>query len=151
MSNYIYPVVPGKTVVGVRQITSVAMAGVAPTLPVIGAAYPAKFAGGLYTYCDPANHATVTLNAGGLFDFSDNTCLSLRCIRAFCGGGQTYSVFVQDRGGAFVATILAGEGANATNHEFDGTGIIVLPGQNVKITTTAAGTIDAYFTRYEYP
>jgi hypothetical protein len=151
MSNYVYPVVTGKTVVGVRQTASVAMTGVAPTIAVVGAAYPAKFAGGLYTYCDPANHTTVTLNAGGLFDFSDNTCLSLRCIRAFCGGASTYNVFVQDRGGAFIATILSAEGANATNHEFDGTGIIVLPGQNVKITTSAAGTIDAYFTRYEYP
>lgn len=151
MSNYIYPVNVGTTVISVRQTTSVAMLGVAPTIAVVGAAYPAKYANGLYTYCDPANHASVTLNAGGLFDFSNNNCLSLRCIRAFCGGGQTYSVYVQDRGGAFVATILAGEGANATNHEFDGTGIIVLPGQNVKITTTAAGTIDAYFTRYLFP
>jgi len=151
VSNYTYPVVVGKTVVAVRQTASVAMTGVAPTIAVVGAAYPAKYANGLYTYCNPANHATVTLNAGGLFDFSDNACLSLRCIRAFCGGGQTYSVFVQDRGGANIATILAGEGANATSHEFDGTGIIVLPGQNVKITTTAAGIIDAYFTRYEFP
>lgn len=148
MSNYIYPVVVGETVVGVRQTTSVAMIGAAPTIAVIGAAYPAKFVDGLYTYCDPANHASVTLNAGGLFDFSDNSCLALRCIRAFCGGGQTYSVFVQDRGGANIATILAGEGANATSHDFDGAGIIILPGQNLKITTTAAGTIDAYFTRY---
>jgi hypothetical protein len=151
VSNYTYQVVVGKTVVAVRQTTSVAMIGAAPTIAVVGAAYPAKYANGLYTYCDPANHSTVTLNAGGLFDFSDNACLSLRCVRAFCGGGQTYSVFVQDRGGANVATILAGEGANATSHEFDGTGIIVLPGQNVKITTTAAGIIDAYFTRYEFP
>lgn len=151
MSNYIYPVVPGKTVVGVRQTTSVAMLGVAPTIAVVGTAYPAKFAGGLYTYCDPADHTSLTLNAGGLFDFSDNNCLSLRCIRAFCGGGQTYSAFIQDRGGAFVATILAGESANATDYEFQGTGIIILPGQNLKITTTAAGTIDVYVTRYEYP
>lgn len=151
MSNYTYPIVVGKTVIAARQtIAGGGMAGVAPLIVAVPA-FPVLFSGGRYTYADPADTTHITLTAGGLFDLSDNATLSLKCIRAFCGGASTYSLAIQDRGGANVATILSTESANGTSKEFDGTGLIVLPGQNVKITTTAAGTVDVYFTRYEYP
>ncbi len=157
MSNYTYPIVVGQTVVGVRQtISGGPFTGVAPTFPLIpgpgsDTAYPAKYVGGMYTYGDPDDLTAITLDAGGLFDLSDNCTLSLRCIRAFCGVGETYNLYFQTRGGTSITTVLTLADANSTNREFAGTGLIVLPSQTVKITTTAAGTIDLYFARYQYP
>lgn len=157
MSNFIYPVISGKTVVGVRQtIVGSAFTGVAPTFPLVpgpgsGAAYPAKFADGRYTYGDPDDLSVVTLDAGGLFDLSNNQCLSLRCIRAFCGVGKIYNLYIQDRDGTKITTVVTSADADKTNREFVGTSLIVLPNQTVKVTTDAEGTVDLYFTRYEYP
>jgi len=157
VSNFIYPIILGKTVVGVRQtIVGSAFTGVAPTFllvpgPGSSAAYPAKFAGNMYTYGDPDDLSVVTLDAGGLFDLSNNQHLSLRCIRAFCGVGKLYNLYIQDRGGANVTTIVTAADANNTNREFVGTSLIVLPNQTVKVTTDAEGTVDLYFTRHEYP
>lgn len=157
MSNYIYPIIVSSTVAGVRQtILGGPFTGVAPTFPLVpgpgsGTAYPAKASGGMYTYGDPGDLTVLTLNAGGLFDLSNNYTYALRCIRAFCGAAATYNLYIQKRGGTEVTTILTLADANATSRDFDGTGLIVLPSQTVKITTTAAGTIDLYFTRYQNP
>lgn len=157
MSNYTYPIVVGQTVVGVRQtIVGGPFTGVAPTFPLVpgpgsGIAYPAKYAGGMYTYGDPDDFSVITLDAGGLFDFGDNSTYALKCIRAFCGAGATYNLYFQKRGGTEVTTMLTLADANATNREIAGIGFPVLPSQTVKVTTTAAGTIDLYFTRYQYP
>jgi hypothetical protein len=157
MSNYTYPIIPGKTVIGIRQtIVGSAFTGVAPTFPLVpgpgsGTASAAKFVGGMYTYGDPEDLSVVTLDAGGLFDLSNNYCLSLRCIRAFCGTGKIYNLYIQDRDGSNITTVLTSADADKTNREFAGTSLIVLPSQTVKITTNAAGTVDLYFCRYEYP
>jgi hypothetical protein len=157
MSNYTYPIIVGQSVIGVRQtIVGGGLTGVAPTFaltpgPGSASAYPAKHVGGMYTYGDPDDLTSVELDAGGLFDLSDNSCLSLRCIRAFCGALSTYSLFFQTRGGTDITTVLTAVDADSTNREFADTGLIVLPGQTVKVTTSAAGTIDLYFTRYQYP
>lgn len=157
MSNYIYPIVLGQTVVGARQtISGSPFTGVAPTFPLVpgpgsGIAYPAKYAGGMYTYGDPDDLTAITLDAGGLFDLSDNYTVSLRCIRAFCGVGATYDLFFQTRGGTDITTVLTAADADSTNREFPGTGLIVLPSQTIKVTTTIEGTIDLYFARYQYP
>lgn len=154
MSNYTYPILTGPTVIGVRQtISGGPFTGVAPTFPLVpgpgsGTAYPAKFSGGMYTYGNPGDLTALTLDAGGLFDLSNNGTYALRCIRAFCGAAATYNLYIQKRGGTEITTILTLADANTTNRDFDGTGLIVLPSQTVKITTTAAGTIDLYFTRY---
>jgi hypothetical protein len=105
----------------------------------------------MYTYGDPDDLTVLELDAGGLFDLSDNNTLSLRCIRAFCGVGSFYSLFFQTRGGTNITTVLTAVDADSTNREFAGTGLIVLPSQTVKITTTVEGTIDLYFTRYQNP
>lgn len=156
-NNYVYQINPGSTIVGVRQtIVGAGMTGVAPTIEYAGpplvtvSALPAKFENGLYTYVDPDDLTSADLKTAGLFDFNENYCLGLKCIRAFCGGGSTYSVFVQDRDTTNVVDIELAKSAHSTNLEFDHAGIIILPGQTLKITTTAAGTIDVYVARYEY-
>jgi hypothetical protein len=155
MSNYTYPIITSPTVIGIRQtIVGGPFTGVAPTFPLVpgpgsGDAFPAKFLGGMYTYGDPEDLTALDLDAGGLFDLSNNGTYSLRCIRAFCGAAATYNLYIQKRGGTEITTLLTLADANATNRDFDGTGLIVLPSQTVKITTTAAGTIDLYFTRYQ--
>jgi hypothetical protein len=105
----------------------------------------------MYTYGDPDDLTVITLDAGGLLDLGDGQTLALRCIRAFCGVGATYSLFFQKRGGTEITTVLTAADANNTNRDFDGTGLIVLPAQTVKITSTVEGTIDLYFNRYQNP
>lgn len=157
MSNYTYPIIVGQTVVGVRQtIVGGPFTGVAPTFPLVpgpgsGVAYPAKYAGGMYTYGDPDDLTVLELDAGGLFDFGDNSTLALKCIRAFCGAAATYNLYVQKRGGTEITTILTVADADSTNREIAGIGLPILPSQTLKVTTTAAGTIDLYFARYQYP
>ena len=154
MSTYTYPIIASADIVGVRQtIAGAGLAGVAPTFALVpgpgsGVAYPAKFANGLYTYGDPSDLTSLVLDAGGLFDLHSSVGLSLRSVRAFCGGASTFNLYIQDRGGSNITTIATTVDANGTSTRYDSDGLIILPGQNVKVTTTAAGTVDLYFVRY---
>lgn len=150
-SNYTYPISIVKSVIGVRQtVAGAGMAGDAPLITAI-VAQPALYANGLYTYCDPADTTSMTLTKAGLFDIADNFAYSIVSVRAHCGAGSTFNLYIQDRGGAFVTTVLATHDANSVSHDFLGVGLPVLPCQVIKVTTTAAGTVDIYLVKYQVP
>lgn len=146
----------GQTVVGVRQTSSVALAGAAPKVttgapPVVYDALPVKYAQGMYQYVYPVDHTVISLTAAGLFDLGTEFTFALKAIRGHCGGASTMTLVVEDRGGAFPTTIWTGKDANHHEETFEGVGLIVLPSQVIKVTTTAAGTVDLYVVRYQYP
>jgi len=150
-SDYTYTINIVKSIIGVRQtITGGGMAGDAPLLTAI-VAEPALFANGLYTYCDPADLTSMTLTKAGLFDIGTNFAYSIVSVRPFCGGASTFSLYIQDRGGAFASTILLAQDANSVSYDFAGAGKPVLPSQVIKVTTSAAGTVDLYLVRYQVP
>ena len=147
----------GQTAVGVRQICSVAFAGLAPkaTLPgpppVIVDCDPVVFEQGLYTYAYPTDPTVTTLTAGGLFDLGTGFSYALKAVRGHCGAAQTMTLSVADRGGTNPTVILNAVDADDHQEVFDGNGLIVLPSQVVLVSTSAAGAIDLYVVKYIYP
>jgi len=130
-----------------------AMTGVAPTKTVVATptlCYPTYFYGGLQGYALAATPTTEEiLTDGGLVQLSDTDPILIREVWGAIGSAQTYTIVLHDMTASDATrdvTILTTEGGNLTRKCLINP-VIVMPYQQVKITTTAAGAITLVLTR----
>jgi hypothetical protein len=129
------------------------MTGVAATKTVVATptlCYPTYFTGGLQGFALAATPTTEeVLTDGGLIQLSDTDPILIREIWAAVGSAQTYTVVLHDTTASDATrdvTILTTEGGHLTRKCLINP-VIVMPYQQVKITTTAAGSITLILTR----
>lgn len=130
-----------------------AMTGVAATKTVVATptlCYPTYYYGGLQGFALAATPTTEeVLTDGGLIQLSDTDPVLVREIQAAVGLGGTYAIVLHDMTASDASrdvTILTTEGGNLTRKCLSAP-LIVMPFQQLKITTSAAGAITLILTR----
>ena len=130
-----------------------AMTGVAATKTVTAVptlCYPTYYFGGLQGYALAATPTTEeVLTDGGLIQLSDTDPVIVREIQAAVGSGGTYTISLHDMTASDASrdvSILTTEGGNLTRKCLS-TPLIVMPFQQLKIVTSAAGAITLILTR----
>ena len=134
----------GGVPVAVRQKCSAAMTGVDPKDAASKDYAPDRFVGGRYDYVDPDDHSLDTLATGGKFEFGNDDALRIIEIRCI---GNDATVTIEDTVGTYssaVGTVTAGTIAQY------GHGIVLLPSQYLKVTTTGGASVDIYVVKADY-
>lgn len=146
-------IVTGPVPAALRMRSVGAMTGVAPTKTVVATptlCYPTYFYAGLQGFALAATPTTEeVLTDGGLIQLSDTDPVLIREVWAAVGSAQTYTIVLHDMTASDTSrdvSIIATEGGNLTRKCFINP-VIVMPYQQVKITTTAAGAITLILTR----
>lgn len=143
----------GPIPVALRMCSVGAMTGVAPTKTVTAVptlCYPTYFYRGLQGFALAATPTVEeVLTDGGLIQLSDTDPVLIREIQAAVGSAQTYTITLHDMTASDASrdvTILTTEGGHLTRKCLINP-VIVMPYQQVKIVTTAAGAITLILTR----
>jgi len=143
----------GPVPMALRMRSVGAMTGVAATKTVTAAptlCYPTYYFGGLQGFALAATPTTEeVLTDGGLIQLSDTDPVLIREIQAAVGSAQTYTVTLHDMTASDATRdviILTTEGGHLTRKCLINP-VIVMPYQQVKIVTTAAGSITLILTR----
>ena len=132
----------GEVVVSFRQTSVGAMSGVFPQ-DAAGKEYKAEvFTSGRYDYCDPDDPSKTSLTDGGLYKFPEGNTVHVTEVHGNVSGG-TMVISVQDRGGTNPVVIQASTSADGTRIDFH-PAVPVLPGQELEVTTSGAGSIDVF-------
>jgi hypothetical protein len=143
----------GQIPTALRMLSVGAMTGVAATKTVTAVptlCYPTYYFGGLQGFALAATPTTEeVLTDGGLIQLSDTDPILIREIQAAVGSAQTYTITLHDMTASDATrdvTILTTEGGHLTRKCLINP-VIVMPYQQVKIVTTAAGSITLILTR----